>query len=106
MPTKDELRALNNYCDWTSTTQNGVKGYLIKGRGAYASKSIFLPAAGFGNGASLTNSGSYGTYWSSVPVSGSNYASNLDFNWSYHCTSYSYYRDIGQSVRPVLGFTK
>ena len=32
MPTRDELNALKNNCDWTWTTLNGVKGYIIKGQ--------------------------------------------------------------------------
>ena len=106
MPTKDELSALDNYCDWMWTTLNGVKGYLIKGRGAYASNSIFLPVAGYGGGTSLYDSGSYGYYWSSIPLSDGSYAWNLGFNSGYHGTDYGYYRYDGQSVRPVLGFTK
>jgi hypothetical protein len=105
MPTTDELSALHSNCDWTWTTQNGVNGYVVKGRGAYASKSIFLPAAGYGYGTSLYNSGSSGNVWSSVPDSDSDYAWNLYFNSSYHDTSYSS-RYYGRSVRPVLGFTK
>ena len=106
MPTKDELEALNNNCDWTWTTQNGVNGYVVKGRGTYASKSIFLPAAGSGYGASLNNSGSHGRFWSSVPYSYDDYyAWDLYFYSSYHRTS-NYYRYRGQSVRPLKGFTK
>ena len=105
MPTKDEFDALRNNCDWTWTKQNGVNGYVVKGRGAYASKSIFLPAAGYGNGTSLYRSGSNGYYWSSVPSSDSYYAWDLYFDSSYHITSYSDRYDR-QSVRPVLGFTK
>ena len=107
MPTKDEFDALNNKCDWTRTTKNGVNGHIVKGRGSYASNSIFLPAAGCGNYSSLYNVGSYGYYWSSVPSS--SYGSNawlLYFHPSYHCTDSNYYRYYGRSVRPILGFTK
>ena len=104
MPTKDELSALNNKCDWTWTTLNGVNGYVVKGRGAYASNSIFLPAAGCGSGTSLNRSGSDGYFWSSVPNS-DYYAWILDFLSSYHGTYYDF-RHPGQPVRPVLGFTK
>ena len=86
MPTMAELDALNNNCDWIWTTQNGVNGYLVKGRGDYASKSIFLPAAGYGDGTSLYFSGSIGLYWSSVPDLDGGYAWGLDFVSSYHGT--------------------
>ena len=105
MPTRDELNALKNNCDWTWTTLNGVKGYIIKGRGAYASNSIFLPCAGSGYGTSLDGSGLFGVYWSSVPGSNSYDAYVLLFDSGYHYTD-SYGRFNGLSVRPVLGFTK
>ena len=105
MPTKQEFDGLNNNCDWTWTTQNGVNGYAVRGRGAYASNSIFLPAAGYCGGASLYSSGSYGSYWSSVPYSDYDYAYELDFNSGNHRTDY-YYRYFGQSVRPVQGLAK
>ncbi len=109
MPTYQELYDLcYNKCDWTWTTQNGVKGYIVRGRGAYASNSIFLPAAGDCYGTSLYNSGSYGYYWSSVPYSSSSgyYAYALNFNsGSLYMRSYLY-RYYGQSVRPVQGLAK
>ena len=107
MPTLGELDGLNSNCDWTWTTQNGVGGYLVRGRGDYASASIFLPCAGYGNGASLSNAGSDGYYWSSVPNSGSSYDScYLYFSSSYHFTYNICDRITGQPVRPVQGFTK
>ena len=85
---------------------NGVNGYVVRGKGDYASASLFLPAAGYGYGTSLLNAGSYGSYWSFVPNSGNNFdAWGLYFNSSYHYT-YLVNRIHGQSVRPVQGFTK
>ena len=111
MPTKQELSDLHNKCDWTGTTQNGVKGYVVRGRGDYASNSIFLPCAGYGYTTSLSNSGSYGTYWSSVPNSDNNYgAYDLSFGSSDHGASghstRNYRRYYGRSVRPVQGLAK
>ena len=105
MPTYQELSDLAGKCDWTWTTQNGVQGYLVKGRGAYASASIFLPCVGYGGGTSLSDSGSYGYYWSSVPYSDYDYAYGLDFYSGYHYT-YDDSRYYGRSVRPVQGFTE
>lgn len=106
MPTNQELSGLNNNCDWTWATTNGVNGYVVRGRGAYASASIFLPCAGYGNGTSLDYAGSYGYYWFAVPYSDySYYAWYLRFDSSYHDPDSSY-RDNGQSVRPVQGFTE
>ena len=101
MPTKDELFVLND-CNWIWTTMNGVKGFIVRGRGVYASNSIFLSAAGHGESTSLYGSGSYCYYWSSVPKSNnSNYhAWSLDFNESTRFMSSG--RTRGQPIRPVL----
>ena len=105
MPTEDEFDDLLSKCDWTWTTRNGKNGYVVRGRGNYESKSIFLPAAGCGIGASLYYYDSFGLFWSSVPSSGSYDAYVLSFNSGYRGTSY-YTRYLGQFVRPVQGFTK
>ena len=105
MPTKQELSDLNSKCDWTWTTQNGVPGYVVKGTGAYASASIFLPCTGLGDGTSLNYAGSYGFYWSSVPHSDDYIVWYLYFKSSYHGTDNSRNRYYGRSVRPVQGFT-
>ncbi len=107
MPTNQELKDLCKKCDWTWTTMNGVNGYVVRGRGNYASGSIFLPCAGFGHEVSLGHAGSTGAYWASVPHSDYNdsEAWDLGFNSGSHSVSY-YYRYFGQSIRPVQGFTK
>ena len=109
MPTHDELSALNNNCDWTWTTTNGVNGYIVRGRDDYASASIFLPAVGRVYGTSLGDAGSVGFYWSSVPYSGNYYSStssrNLCFSSDVHETAFDY-RFGGCAVRPVQGFTE
>jgi len=64
MPTDQELCDLDDKCDWTWTTMNGVYGNVVRGRGNYASNSIFLPAAGNAYLTSLYKDG-YGYYWSS-----------------------------------------
>ena len=99
MPTYAELKELNTQCTWTWTTQNGVKGYKVKGPNG---NSIFLPAAGVRHGSSLNKSGSYGTYWSSTPIDDyDDYAYDLHFSSSYHSMDY-FYRYYGRSVRPIL----
>lgn len=113
MPTASELVKLNSKCDWTWVTKNGVNGYVVRGRGEYASNSIFLPCAGYGNSTSLSYSGSYGCYWSSKP---STYILAYSYFFSYclifnsgchdidhHVESY---REHGCAVRPVQRFTK
>ena len=106
MPTRQELNDLCKKCSWIWAPKNGVNGYIVCGRGEYASANIFLPAAGYGNETSLYSSGSSGYYWSSVPDSGNgDYAWRLHFNSGYHYAG-SYCRYYGRSVRPVQGFTK
>lgn len=108
MPTKDELSALNNNCDCTWMTQNGISGYVVRGRGDYAANSIFLPAAGDGGGTSLYGAGSNGSYWSSVrDWDGSqNHALGLRFSSDSSNTLFGSYigRSTGCAVRPVQGF--
>ena len=48
MPTDAEFAALTNNCTSTWVTTNCVSGRLVAGKGAYADRSIFLPAANTG----------------------------------------------------------
>ena len=107
MPTEQELSDLNSKCDWIWTAMNGVNGYVVRGRGDYASSSIFLPAAGVGT-SSLGGVGSYCYYWSAVPCSDSDkYRSwSLSFHNSGSHVIKNWSRYFGQPVRPVQGFTK
>ena len=99
MPTKAELNELLNNCTWTWTTQNGVSGYNGEGPNG---NSIFLPAAGFRYGSSLSHARGYGFYWSSTPFESSSYnAYNLSFYSDNHYMD-DFYRNFGLSVRPVL----
>ena len=108
MPTDAEFSALISNCETMWTTRNGVYGRLVKGKGNYSSKSIFLPAAGRGRGVYLRSLGALGNYRSSTPHSDdSYYAWDLDFYSSYFGWNDSdSNRDEGQSVRPVRGFAK
>ncbi len=110
MPTKQELVDLNEKCDWTWTTTNGVNGYVVRGKGDYASASIFLPCVGDGYGTTLNLAGSFGYYWSSVPCSVP--CSDGPDSWDLRFYSSSHYkydsnsRLAGFPVRPVQGVTK
>ena len=106
MPTDAEFSALISNCTTTWITTNGVSGRLVTGTGAYANRSIFLPAAGYGLDSCLYFVGSYSVYWSSTPDSpGSSYAWYLCFTSTGGLgLSRSFNRCYGQSVRPVRGF--
>ena len=99
MPTKEEWQELydNTTCTWT--TRNGVDGRLFT---AANGKSVFLPAAGYRNGTSL--SGSTGDYLSSTLYSNiPSRAWELSFGAD-NCSMSSYgHRKLGLSVRAVRG---
>ncbi len=102
MPTLQELKDLCTNCLWVWASMNGVRGYIVQGRGKYASASIFLPAAGRGYRPSLCNAGSSGYYWSSVTTSDSNFSWSLDFD-GHNYGAQTIGRHNGRSIRPVQG---
>ena len=106
MPTVAEWQELSNNCTWTLTTQNGIKGYKVtSNKAGYTDKFIFLPAAGLRSGSGLNGlngEGSYGYYWSSSLYENTSIAWSLGFDWYRRNLNRSYYRFLGQSVRPVL----
>ena len=109
MPTKQEFADLCGKCDWSWTIKNEVQGYVVRGKGAYADTSIFLPCAGYGYKTSLEGASWRGDYWSSVPSNDRYYAWCLRFNSSGYAMdagNTDYCRDRGHSIRPVQGFAK
>ncbi len=101
MPTDAELTELREQCTWTWTTQNGVYGYKVTSKkSGYTNKSIFLPAAGYGNDSSLYSVGSASFYWSSALTGNPSHAFVLSFN-SDNVGRGEDNRFFGQSVRPV-----
>ena len=100
MPTISELEELreNTTSEWT--TQNGVSGrkFTSKSNG----NAVFLPAAGYRYGSSVSVQASDGYYWSSsLSESGRDFARYLSFDSGSQGT-YSEDRYYGYSVRPVL----
>ena len=115
IPTEADLANLCNRCDWTLTKKNGVKGYVIKGKGSYSSVSIFLPSAGSGSETSRNGAGERIDYWASMPYSstsstGSKFSACLYDTTSnpYGSEDYlyisTYYNDRykGFPIRPVI----
>ena len=66
MPTAGEFSALASNCTIAWIVSNNVNGVLVTGKGAYSSRSIFFPAAGWGSEDNFRYSGICGTYWSST----------------------------------------
>ena len=98
MPSKAEQDELRTKCKWVWTTLNGVNGYKVTGPNG---NSIFLPAAGYMNGSSLFNAGSFGDYWSSSLRTDSPYGAYNVLFFSDYVDWGSNYRYYGLSVRPV-----
>lgn len=104
MPTNAEIDAL---CDTTKTkttwtTRNGVYGRLIEGVTAgYVGKSIFIPAAGRGNGSDLQFKDSDGYFWSSMEFSLGYHSRVLSFDSNSISSQYGNSRYFGIPVRPV-----
>lgn len=98
LPTKAECEELVDKCTWKWITQNGVKGFKVT---ASNGNSIFLPAAGYNIGSSLSNAGERGYYWSSAPYgSNSSRAYGFLFRSEYYGVNWGS-RRFGRSVRPV-----
>ncbi len=98
LPTMVEFDELCKKCTWTWTTQGGHRGYKVTGPNG---NSIFLPAAGYRYGTSLSYDGENGYYWYATPYeSNTQSAYYLSFRSGYHSTDWSR-RYYGQSVRPV-----
>lgn len=99
MPSLDQIKELKKKCNWTWTSNNGIKGYMVTGPNG---NSLFLPAAGCRYGIDLFSVGSYGDYWSrSLYESYPYHARYLYFNSSSVDRYYSF-RYLGFSVRPVM----
>ena len=100
MPTKSQIDELHTNCTTEWITQDGVNGRKFT---ASNGGSIFLPAAGYYNGANLRNVGSNCDYWSGTQhTSINNYASN-QYSPSSSAGTGSGYRYYGYTVRPVIG---
>ena len=109
LPDENDFKALLDskncewvYCDGTTVKYNGksVKGFLVKGKGAFGSREIFLPEAGYGNGTDFTGAGSYSCYWSSTRDKAGRIC-QLSLNGSAQKVDYGTSGFMGCSIRPV-----
>ena len=101
LPTKEIWQALNNTdnYDWDWTTQDGYNGYKVTSK-TDNTKTIFLPAAGWGSQTSIDYVGSHGLYSSGTADSGTG-AYALNFISDYVRVTANGGRFLGCSVRPV-----
>ena len=100
MPTKAEQQELRDNCTWIWTAQNGVNGYKVTGPNGSC---IFLPAAGYRYGSSLSSDGDDGYYWSSTPDVSyfDDYAYCLYFYYGGEYVDWYYNRIYGLTIRPI-----
>lgn len=97
MPTKSEIQELCNRCDWKWTQQNGIEGYLVKGRGG----SIFLPVTGQRSGSVVSFDKTRGYYWAGeLTTKDRNYAAAIFFYKGNHMVK-DYRKCYGFAIRPV-----
>lgn len=100
MPTRAEYDELIDYCDWSWTDFNGVKGYKVTSK-SNSSKWIFFSASGYYDGSLNYNVTKTAGYWSTTVVEDSEYRS---WNLSFDSSSFEMYggsRDYGNTIRPV-----
>lgn len=98
IPTRENFAELYDNCNKQYITQNGVTGFRFTGPNG---NSIFLPMAGGRDGEGLLSNGESGFYWVS-----SLYSEDVEYAWGFilepqSCYETSYYRMLGQTIRPV-----
>lgn len=99
MPTKEEVQELTRNTKWKSTTQNGVKGFLIVGQN---NNSIFLPYSGSYSGKAISGEEKYGGIWTKTNGWSVNYNA-VSFSFDSSGSSYGHRdRATGLPIRPVI----
>ena len=97
IPTDEEWTWLKNNCTWGY----GFNGILVTSNvSGFTDKSILLPAAGYRDGAKLSDAGSGGHYWSSS-LDGSDSAFARDMYFSTGPIRRFDLRYYGMSIRPL-----
>lgn len=98
MPTKDDFYELVRYCSWSWIQRGGDMGYIVTGPNG---NRIFLPAAGYKDGATIYIDAYIGNYWTSSLDTGNPSSAWVLYFDSSNIELYKYYRYGGRSVRPV-----
>ena len=105
MPTEEQFAELfdSQYTSTLWTEQNGLYGCLVTSR--MNGNTLFLPAAGYMNGSTLSSGGS-GGYYATRDLSSSNCDNNRSLSIGSSTDAMTeIYRCYGQSVRPVFSVT-
>ena len=103
-PTEEDWRELmdKNKFTWTWTSRNGVKGYEVKSKiDGHKDQTVFLPAAGYMSGSTLTLEG-FGFYWTSE-LKDISQARLLHLGFQEYSTNYLIPRCLGALIHPILG---
>lgn len=106
MPTSMDFHELkiNTSWEWLTADKSpqGIAGYKICGKGEYADRWIFLPAAGYSMSGRLQGRNQCGYYWTASPYAKSaEHATALYFNATSINTDDYEYRTSGFCIRPV-----
>jgi len=98
MPTEDDFVELVENCDREFRSVNGYRGLVFTSK--TNGNSIFFACSGGCYGASWSDRGSYGDYWSATFYS-ARYTRGLNFGSGGVNPQDDYYRSFGFAVRPV-----
>ncbi len=81
MPNWAEQDELKRECNWEWTALEGVNGYKVSSKAEGNNNFIFLPAAGYRSGSTMTlyKAGEYGNYWSNQVVAKESYQAYMFF---------------------------
>ena len=105
IPKASEFDDLLTLCSWNWTTNNGVVGYAVTGKGLYSGNGIFLPAAGYGDGATTNQIANCGYYWGATADDAAATTPRVSFGATYRNTL-SIGRRVGLSIRPVKSMSE
>ena len=99
VPKSSEIKNLMELCTWSWTTNSGVAGYTVTGKGLYSGNSVFLPVAGYGTNATTNNLATLICQWSSTVDETSSFRSYFSVGTK-ECRALTV-RSLGISIRPV-----
>ena len=102
LPTKEDVKALQEKCSITGKTVGGVKGVEVRGQGAFENNAIFLPCSGYGEASNggLNNVGGMTYYITSTPADNTSQASAMSVTSS-ALSRANVNRNNGYQIRPV-----